>query len=167
MGLDPVSMMAITMGLGAAQGILGFGGAAESGREAKRIGRLDAAAARKNAQVEARRVRITGERAASSAIAQFGAAGVILAGSPMLVATDILSEAYLEESLVLERGELEAFSAEARASAKRRAAKRRGIQSLIGGGKTIIGALGPKGGGEDDGKKPGLGFAPGTISGLE
>ncbi len=144
MGIDPITMMAV---MGVAQGVMGAvsgfagagGGAAD---EALRIGRVDAQLARKNAQIEARRLRKQGERASGAAIARYGASGVILAGSPMLVATEILSEAYLDATLALEAGEYRAFTTEAVAEEKARRGRERGIESAFGGAETIIGSLG-------------------------
>jgi len=151
MGVDPITMMMVA---GVASGVMGAVSGFGAAKDAEKIGKMDAALARKNAAVTARRLRLEGERGASTAIARFGASGVILAGSPILVATEILSEKLLEADLALEAGEFAAFSTEAKAAEKARRGRLRGVKSLISGGTSIIGGLGTK----EDGTKKTLGF---------
>ncbi len=151
MGLDPVTMLVVA---GVASGVTGAVSGFGAAKDAEKVGRVDAALARKNAAVTARRLRLEGERGASTAIARFGASGVTLVGSPILVATEILSEKLLEADLALEAGEFAAFSTEAKAAEKARRSRLRGVKSLISGGTSIIGGLGKKG----NGKKKSLGF---------
>ena len=149
MGVDPITMMMIA---GVASGVMGAVSGFGAASDAEKVGRRDAALARKNAAVTARRLTLEGERGASTAIARYGASGVILAGSPMLVATEILSEKLLEADLALEAGEAAAFSTEAKAAEKARQHRVKGLQGILSAGTSIITGLGTPGGDK------GLGF---------
>ena len=129
------------------------------GQQQARVFRANARTLRQQAadallfgQLEAERIRRSGERVQGDLRATVGAAGVELSGSPLAVAVDQAIEIDREARVTLFNAERQAASLEAEARAQRRAAKsaRRvgGIQAattfLTGGSR--LGIFDPSGG---------------------
>ena len=131
-----------------AGGVLGAVGAkqqanaaAESSRYNAKANEMAAAAERDAAAAEAddKRRKLMGQRA--SAIADRGAAGVAMAGTPLLVDEDILGEIELDVARTGQRGAARATQLENQATLDRMAARNYKRSGSISAGASLLGGI--------------------------
>lgn len=115
--------------------------AAASSEYNAKAGDLAAAAERDAAEAEGedRRRKLMGQRA--SAIADRGASGVALAGTPLLVDEDILGEIELEVGRVGQRGAAKATQLENQSTLDRMTARNQRRAGPISAGASLLGGI--------------------------
>lgn len=102
---------------------------------------MAAAADRDAAEAEAEDRRRRGSAARATALAERGASGVALAGTPLLVDEDIVGEIELDAARTIHRGEVRATARENQARLDRSSARSYGRAAPISAGASLLGGL--------------------------
>lgn len=100
-----------------------------------------AAADKDAASAEAEDRRRRGSAARATALAERGASGIALAGTPLLVDEDIVGEIELDAARVLHRGNVSATRRQNQASLDRSTARNYGRAAPLSAGASLLGGL--------------------------